>query len=258
MRRILVVSVALTALTASAACSRQVKVFDRPGKEIGEVIRWDDRFASQPLNATVRYQLAGGGDVALIVAPESIIGTHMPGGSQAIFTTSDCSGNDMFAQVPWPPLTRRYGMVLPAAANGSMVHIHPDTGWLWVTDELPARVNPGATVFHSQWTESGTCSAYPPAGLRRAGQPVRRLLDASRRGALREVPAPVLLAVIAGRLRRRAIRRLRRLRRLRDFADGNCGHAADGRKTPGPPAASGRAREARGHITGLPFRPAGL
>ena len=171
MRRILVVSVALVALTASAACSRQVKVFDKTGKEIGEVIRWDDRFASQPLNATVRYQLSGGGDVALIVAPESIIGTHMPGGSQAIFTTADCSGNDMFAQVPWPPLTRRYGMVLPAAANGSMVNIHPDTGWLWVTDELPARVNPGATVFHSQWTESGTCSAYPAPGYVVQGNP---------------------------------------------------------------------------------------
>jgi hypothetical protein len=37
------------------------------------------------------------------------------------------------------------------------------TAWLWVTDPLPTRVIPGVgTVFHSQWSDSNTCSPYPP------------------------------------------------------------------------------------------------
>src|SRR5215218_5500312 len=61
------------------------KVFDAKGKEIGDVIRWDDRIPTQALQAYVRYRLAGG-DVALVVAPESFSSLQTPGGGVALFT----------------------------------------------------------------------------------------------------------------------------------------------------------------------------
>ena len=56
-----------------------------------------------------------------------------------------------------------YAMVLPVGAAGT-VHYAPTNAWLWVTDPLPSRVSPGATVFHSQWGESGACVPYPAPG----------------------------------------------------------------------------------------------
>lgn len=147
------------------------KVFDATGKEIGDVIRWDDRFQSVPLQAFIRYRISGGDDVALIVAPESISGTQSPGGSVALFTTPDCSGTDMFAMLASPPLTKRYAMVL-LAGNPSTLYVNATNAWLFVTGPHPMRANPGATVFHSQWGDSGACSPYPAPGYTVTGTPV--------------------------------------------------------------------------------------
>lgn len=146
------------------------KIYDAKGKEFGDLIRWDDRFQSVPLNAYVRYRLASGDDVALIVAPESVVGVQSPGGSVALFTTPDCSGSSMFAMLSWPPLMKRYAMILPVG-NPSTLGIAATEAWLWVTDPLPSRVNPGATVFHSQWGEQGACVPYPAPGYVVTGNP---------------------------------------------------------------------------------------
>lgn len=140
------------------------RVFDASGQVIGDIIRWDDRFPSLPLQAFVRYPIKGGGDVALIVAPESISGVQSPGGSVALFTTPDCSGNSMFAMLGWPPLMKRYAMVLPVASASGSVGFGATNAWLWVTDPLPVRTSPGATVFHSQWGDTGACVPYPAPG----------------------------------------------------------------------------------------------
>jgi hypothetical protein len=139
-------------------------VYDATGKVMGELIRWDDRFPSIPLQAYLRYPIKGGGDVALFVSPESISGLQTPGGSVALFTTPDCSGNDMFAMLGWPPMMKRYAMVLPVASSPGSVGFGATSAWLWVTDPLPVRVSPGATVFHSQWGDTGACVPYPAPG----------------------------------------------------------------------------------------------
>lgn len=145
--------------------------YDAAGQKIGDIIRWDDRFPSIPLQAFVRYPIKGGGDVALIVAPESIAGVQSPGGSVALFTTPDCSGNTMFAMLGWPPLMKRYAMVLPVASAPGSVGFGATNAWLWATDSPPTRTHPGATVFRSQWGESGACVPYPPPGYTVAPSP---------------------------------------------------------------------------------------
>ena len=170
MRRLLVFTTAIGSLLSFAACSRPAyTALDADGKTIGEVIRWDDRVPNLPLNGVVRYPVDGD-YVAVVVAPGSIVGLQPPGGSTALFTTPDCSGNDMFAMLAWPPLMKRYAMVLPAG-NPSTVNIWPTQGWLFATGPLPLRVDPGATVFHSQWTESGACAPYPAPGYTVQGNP---------------------------------------------------------------------------------------
>jgi len=148
-----------------------VKAYDATGKVIGDLIRWDDRFASIPLQAIVRYPIKGGGDVALLVAPESIAGLQTPGGSMALFTTADCSGNSMFVQLGWPPLMKRYAMVLPVAPSPGAVGYAATQAWLWVTDPLPVRVSSGATVFLAQWGDGGACVPYPAPGYTVAPSP---------------------------------------------------------------------------------------
>jgi hypothetical protein len=145
-------------------------VYDATGKMIGEIIRWDDRFQSIQLWAYVRYPMTGG-DVALLVSPEAFQGVQQPGGSVALFTTPDCSGTKMFAMLSWPPLLKRYGMVLLEGSTGSLL-VDATKAWLWVTDPLPQRVSPGGTVFHSQWSEQGTCSPYPAPGYVVSGTPI--------------------------------------------------------------------------------------
>jgi hypothetical protein len=147
------------------------KAYDATGKVIGDLIRWDDRFASIQLQAIVRYPITGGGDVALMVAPESFSGLQGPGGSVALFTTADCSGNTMFVQLGWPPLMKRYAMVLPVAPNPGAVGYGATKAWLWVTDPLPSRVSPGATVFLAQWGDGGSCVPYPAPGYTVAPSP---------------------------------------------------------------------------------------
>lgn len=148
------------------------KVRDAVGKDIGDVIRWDDRTAAYPLSAIVRYKLKDGDDVALLVSPESINSLQQPGGSVALFTTPDCSGNTMFAMIYWPPLSKRYAMVLPAGPNPSLINVSATNAWLFVSDHLPARVSPGATVFHSQWGDQGACVPYPAPGYTVTGTPM--------------------------------------------------------------------------------------
>jgi len=168
MRRVTTLSL-LIAL-AAAACSRPpYTVVDATGKTVGEVVRWDDRIPSYPLNAIVRYQVSGD-DVALLVTPGAIRGLQDNGGSTALFTTPDCSGNDMFAMLSLPPLSKRYGMVL-SSGNPSTVFFSPTAGWLFATDPLPARVDPGATVFHSQWADPA-CVPYPAPGYTVTGNPI--------------------------------------------------------------------------------------
>jgi hypothetical protein len=176
MRRLITLVVFLAAVTAwaqqpTADAPRPAppgrccvtKVFDATGKEFGDLIRWDDRFPSQPLNAYVRYRIKGG-DVALLVAPESVTSLQTPGGGVALFTTPDCSGDTLLAMISWPPLMRRYAMVLPVGLGGS-ISIAATNAWLFVSDPLPARVNPAGTVFHSQWGESGACQPIAAPGL---------------------------------------------------------------------------------------------
>jgi len=161
MRRVTILLLFI-AVAAAGACSRPpYTVVDANGKTVGEVIRWDDRVPNYPLNAIVRYQVSGD-DVAVLVTPGAIRGLQDNGGSVALFTTADCSGNDMFVMLSLPPLSKRYGMVL-SSGNPSTVYYEPTTAWLFATDPLPARVNPGATVFHSQWADPA-CVPYPAPG----------------------------------------------------------------------------------------------
>ena len=147
------------------------KVYDATGKEFGDVIRWDDRSPSAPLQAIVRYHIKED-DVALVVAPESVTSTTMPGGSVALFTTPDCSGNSMFVMLQYPTLTKRYAMVLPEGPNPSTLAFNATHAWLFATDHLPARVSPGSTVFHSQWGDQGACVPYPAPGYTVTGTPM--------------------------------------------------------------------------------------
>jgi hypothetical protein len=148
------------------------KVYDAAGKEFGDVIRWDDRFPVIALQALVRYHLKDGDDVALVVAPESVTGTMSPGGSVALFTTPNCSGNSMFVMLQYPTLTKRYAMVLPVGSNPSTLAYTATNAWLFVSDHLPARVSPGATVFLSQWGDQGACVPYPAPGYTVTGTPM--------------------------------------------------------------------------------------
>jgi hypothetical protein len=155
---------------ASNRCCN-TRVYDRNDQLIGDVIRWDDRFPTIPLQGIVRYRLPKIGDeVAIVVSPDSITGLQEPGGSVALFTTPDCSGTTMFVQLHWPPLMKRYAMVLRAGPPGT-VHFYPTNAWLWVTDAFPSRVHPGATVFHSQWGDNGACVPYPAPGYTVAPSP---------------------------------------------------------------------------------------
>src|SRR3954451_18304107 len=144
-------------------------VVDAKGKELGDVIVFDDRFGSIQLNAFVRYRLAGGDFVALSVRPEYILSMQSTGGSTMLFTTPDCSGTTAYAMIYNPPLMKRYAMVLPLGSPG----FGWTQAWLWVTDATPSRVTPPAgTVFHSQWGDTGSCSPYPAPGYTFAPSPM--------------------------------------------------------------------------------------
>jgi hypothetical protein len=144
------------------------KVVDSTGKELGPLERWDDRTPSWPNQAWVRYALAGGDDVVLNVSADAILAGTGLGGSAVVFTSNDCSGNAFVNQMTTPTLTKRYAIVLPVGG----LNPGPWTmtnAWLYVTDPFPARVNAGATVFHSQWDFTNSCTVYPAPGLTFAG-----------------------------------------------------------------------------------------
>lgn len=142
------------------------KVWDARGHELGDLIDYDERFQSQQLSGYVAYRLASGDATPLLVYPEYIQGMQAVGGGTALFTTPDCSGNDMFGVIQSPPLAKRYAMVLQVG-----VYAYNAThAWLFVTDPLPTRAMPApGTVFHSQWSETGACSPYPAPGYTMAG-----------------------------------------------------------------------------------------
>jgi hypothetical protein len=140
------------------------KVWDALGHEVGDLISYDERFASLPLEGFVAYHLKGGDAVVLSVYPTFIQGLQGPGGSSALFATPDCSGNTMFAMLSNPPLAKRYAMVLP---YGTLPYAYTATqAWLWATDALPPYVTalPPGTVFHSQWGESQHCDPIAAPG----------------------------------------------------------------------------------------------
>ena len=135
------------------------QVLDAKGQVFGEVFKFDENHL---YTVTMRYRLADGDTVALIVGSEYVLGDQPLGGSAVIFTTPDCSGNDAFSPLYKPQLTRRQAVVLPVGSPGVY---NATAAWLWVSAPLAARVfPPPGTVFHSQWSESGTCSPYPAPG----------------------------------------------------------------------------------------------
>ena len=75
----------------SARCCA-TKVLDAAGQELGEVLHYDERFQSVPLNAWVRYELKGGDAVAINVGAEAILPSINLGGSAGRFTSSARSG----------------------------------------------------------------------------------------------------------------------------------------------------------------------
>jgi hypothetical protein len=142
-------------------------VVDANGKTLGEVIKYDERFQSIPLNAWVRYEVQGDA-VALNVGPESINSPVGGGGSNIVFTSNDCSGDAFLAGMQYPTLTKRYAVVLTVGG------INPGpwaatNAWLYATDPLPARVDLSGMVFHSQWDYTNSCTAYPAPGLTFSG-----------------------------------------------------------------------------------------
>ncbi len=125
------------------------KVWDAHGHEIGDLIDYDNRYGPQPLIGFVAYRIKGGDAVTLQVTPEIINSLQGAASMSTLFTTPDCSGNSMFAMLSWPPLAKRYAMVLISGWPPMTGATH---AWLWVTGPLPVRAFPPAgTVFHSQW-----------------------------------------------------------------------------------------------------------
>jgi hypothetical protein len=137
------------------------KVWDARGQAIGDVIDYDERFASQPLGAYVAYRVAGGDAVAIGVTPERFYSFENQGGSTLLFTTPDCSGNSLFAMLYYPPLAKRYAAVLNSGYPGGPT---PMRAWLWVTDPLPVRgFPPAGTLYHSQF-DGSNCQPYAAPG----------------------------------------------------------------------------------------------
>ena len=118
------------------------RIFDAKGKLFGEVVTIEANHGVAVANA--RYELKGGDSVILRVAPWYISSDTQPGGSNVVFTTPDCSGNDAFVTIT-PQLTKRQAVILPTPTTGKI-----------------------ATVFHSQW-DNGACSPYPAPGFTYSG-----------------------------------------------------------------------------------------
>jgi hypothetical protein len=145
-----------------ANCCRE-KLWDRNGKLVGDLLEYNNSYGPQQMIGYVSYRIPGGDAVVLQATPDALYGLQAPGGSNTLFTAPNCSGTTMFAAIAWPPLAKRYAMVL-LEGGGSWPTISAAHAWLWVTDPLPARALPSTTVFHSQWYDNQTCQAYPAPG----------------------------------------------------------------------------------------------
>ena len=173
MRRFLVVLALIATVTVQAqkripppfnrCCSD--KVYDAKGKLVGDLVIYDTYHRVSW--ATVRYTLAGGDTVALLVTPWSIMSDLMPSGSNVLFKTANCTGNDaLVIYGNYPQLTKRQAVVLN---TGTYPQYFPSEAWLWVSDPLPlpATIPPG-TVFLSQW-DNNACSNYAAPGYTPSG-----------------------------------------------------------------------------------------
>ena len=151
MRRSLVV-LALIITAAAQAQTRAAsrvhrccgdKVYDAKGKLVGDVIIFDTYHRVSW--ASVRYTLADGDTVALLVTPWSIMSDLMPQGSNVLFKTANCTGNDALVTYGnYPQLTKRQAVVLD---TGIYYQYNPTEAWLWVSDRyaMPlASIPPGA------------------------------------------------------------------------------------------------------------------
>lgn len=162
-------STPVTAVTAPepgtgphATCCHE-RVWDKNHKLIGDLLEYNNSYAPQAMIGYVSYRVPGGDAVILIATPFALYGLQAPGGSNALFTTANCTGNTMFGVMPWPPLAKRYAMVF-LEGGGSWPTVSATHAWLWVTDPLPAIVPPPAVTFHSQWADNNTCQNYPAPG----------------------------------------------------------------------------------------------
>jgi len=140
----------------------QDRVYDKNGKVFGEVMKIEANHAVSV--ADVEYELKGGDNVILSVAPWYVVSDTMPGGSNVVFTSPDCSG-DAFVLVT-PQLAKRQAVVLP---KGTYPNWTATEAWLYVSDPFPTpSTGTIATVFHSQW-DNGACSPYPAPGFTYSG-----------------------------------------------------------------------------------------
>jgi hypothetical protein len=173
MRRFLVVLALAVVASAHAQTEKRPasnrcctdKVYDAKGKLLGDLVIYDTYHRVSW--STVRYTLKGGDTVALLVSPWSIMSDLMPGGSNVLFTTMNCTGNDALAIYGnYPQLMKRQAVVLN---TGTYTQFFPTDAWLWVSDPLPMPYTiPPGTVFHSQW-DNNACSNYPAPGYTPAG-----------------------------------------------------------------------------------------
>jgi hypothetical protein len=139
------------------------RVFDMKGKLFGEVITIESNHGVAVANA--RYELKGGDSVVLRVAPWFVMSDTAPGGSNVVFTTPNCSGNDAFVTLT-PQLSKRQAVILNV---GQYPQFNATEAWLWVSDPFPTPTSGTiATVFHSQW-DNGACSPYPAPGFTFSG-----------------------------------------------------------------------------------------
>lgn len=141
------------------------KIYDAKGKLLGDLVIYDTYHRVSW--ATVRYTLAGGDTVALLITPWSIMSDIMPSGSNVLFKTANCAGNDaLVVYGNYPQLTKRQAVVLN---SGTYPQYFPSAAWLWVSDPLPLPATiPAGTVFLSQWDNNG-CSKYPAPGYTPSG-----------------------------------------------------------------------------------------
>jgi hypothetical protein len=142
----------------------EAKVYDGAGKPFGDVITWD---AAQLETVSMRYTLADGTAVALIVSGDYVRSLLLPGGSNVLFLTADCSG-DAFVVPAKVLVIERQSVVLSGGSN--MLQYAP-VAWLYASAPLATRTLPAAgTVFKAQWDMSN-CVPYPAPGYTYGGSP---------------------------------------------------------------------------------------